>query len=171
MSFSKILKIWKVATGTAIFAPKWRHMSYGNVPSSTAKLEMFLFLAGQKKTWFPGHRSSKFDQYTYIWKWVFRTDFSTMWTKHYHWSPLNGGNKENVYLIFKKVKAPVALFQKRQNRGYSLHSDVTSSHLPPTLLPRPAWCNLRSFYLRKISLMDTFAPQYRNIPKLRVFHR
>jgi len=35
-SFSKILKIWKVATGTAIFvvvqlpAPKWRHMPYGN---------------------------------------------------------------------------------------------------------------------------------------------
>ena len=35
-SFSKILKIWKVATGAAIFvvvqlpAPKWRHMQYGN---------------------------------------------------------------------------------------------------------------------------------------------
>ena len=35
-SFSKILKIWKVATGAAIFvvvqlpAPKWCHMPYGN---------------------------------------------------------------------------------------------------------------------------------------------
>jgi len=31
----------------------------------------------------------------------------------YHGSTLNGGNKGNNYLTFKKVKAPVALFQKR----------------------------------------------------------